>query len=139
VHGALVIHHACIFLQSLDIIQHLVQVFPESLMTPRDISGKLPLHCAFSNPGTSLELVEYLAEMCPESLTKSDINGRLPIHEACLNGCSLSILKLLVDNSPGSIIEYPDLDESLPIHLALTGGFGGMITAMQCAPAKVIE
>jgi hypothetical protein len=139
VHGALVIHHACIFVHSLEIIKFLVEVFPESgLMTPWDSSGKLPIHCALSHPGTSQERVEYLAEMCPESLSKPDYTGRLPIHEACLNGCSLSILKFLVDKCPGSI-EYPDMKESLPIHLALTGGFGGLHIAMQPAPLEVIE
>jgi hypothetical protein len=127
VHHALVIHHVCIFVQSLEIIQYLVEAFPASLMIPWDTSGKLPIHCALGHPGTSQEMVEYLAEMCPESLSKPDYTGRLPIHMACLNGYSLSILKLLADKSPGSI-EYPDLNESLPIHLALTGGFGGMLT-----------
>jgi hypothetical protein len=138
VHGALVIHHACTFVLSLEIIQYLVEAYPKALMTPQDISGKLPIHCALGHPGTTQEMIEYLAEMCPESLLKPDYTGRLPIHMACLNGCSLSILKFLVDKSPGSI-EYPDMDESLPIHLALTGGFGGMITAMQAAPMEVIE
>jgi ankyrin repeat protein len=138
VYGALVIHHACIHVPSLELIQFLVEVFPESLITPWDISGRLPIHCALAHPNTSQEIVEFLAKMCPESLMTPNSSGRLPFHEACLNGCSLSILKFLLEKSPDSI-KATGMDGCLPIHHALTGAFGGMITAMHVAPVEVIE
>jgi hypothetical protein len=62
VYGGLVIHHACINVRSFEVIQYLVESFPESLMTPAGVSsrflGKLPIHCVVNHPGASLEIVE---------------------------------------------------------------------------------
>ena len=97
-------------------IEYMKVVSPGEFLEAND-DGNLPLHIVLSNkkfirslsdsgPGStkhSAQLVKFLLEIHPESITIRDGKGRLPIHLA-LEHCA-PCYKLILDKSPDWVLE----------------------------------
>jgi ankyrin repeat protein len=64
-----------------------------------------------------VEIIEYLVEQNPESLSSCDERGSLPLHVACRRGAPFAIVQSLVNNHKASVKSVtPQRD--LPLFLA---------------------
>ena len=118
--GYLPIHIACMDGASLEVIQALVNSYPESITV--DFRGYLPLHLACQS-NASLEVLNFLINSYPDGIDQTNIidhktpldllkeseyimrqdsNGMLPMHHACNNGYSLHLIHLLIQAYPES-------------------------------------
>jgi len=94
------IHLACSNAAPRDLIQALLDAYPEGCMA-KEGSGSYPLHLACDN-ALPLETVITLLANYPKATRIKDEIGRLPLHLACASGAELSIVKVLIDAYPGS-------------------------------------
>ena len=114
--NALPIHIACSNNASLQVIQHLVSLFPESTAHP-DSDGNLPIHHACSLGDASI--VEYLASVSPESVQHTNLKKHTPLHMACNRyNISLDMVRILMEHHPGAIT-HRDWQRQLPLHKAV--------------------
>jgi len=74
------------------------------------------LFTAFSWRSPSLEIVTYLVEKCPSSLTARNMKGKTPLHLACQSH-SIEIIKYLIEEK-GANIEEVDYEEKTCLLLA---------------------
>jgi hypothetical protein len=77
INGNLPLHFACARAASLEVVQYLVEQWPEAVKKT-DIYGYLPLHHACQNK-TPLELMQYLVEQWPEAVKTTDVSGKTPL------------------------------------------------------------
>ena len=78
----LLLHHACLnYAISLEVIQRLVEQWPESV-GQFDKYNMLPLHYACRNVAMTLEVVKYLVDQWPESVRAVDwdYDEMTPLH-----------------------------------------------------------
>ncbi|CAB9499375.1 expressed unknown protein [Seminavis robusta] len=119
------LHQACRNGVPLQIIQLLVERFPESVWIPNE-KGELPLHAACGRycqrsrhridgtlqwhcscgsvckrkGGHDLEVIQYLIDIYPEALTVAGKRNCFPLHHAVQSGASLEIIQVLVEAAP---------------------------------------
>lgn len=79
--GHLPLHYACGFGASLDVIDTLVDAFPEALTTPDNHERMLPLHFA-CREGAESGVLDFLLMAYPEATLVQDINGMTPMDYA---------------------------------------------------------
>jgi ankyrin repeat protein len=111
--GNLPIHHACATNASPELINALVELYPESKVK-QDASGATPLHFIVANP--DLNMIA-LAAICTEgSASIADRHGMLPLHYAVLlrKFSKPEVVKLLVESYPRSLTTE-DLKGRVPI------------------------
>jgi hypothetical protein len=109
------LHLACINNAPLEVVQYLVEKWPEAVMTTTD--GSLPLHYACYNKAP-LEVIQYLVEQWPKSvMTTMDEDGKLPLHVACRYTAPLEVIQYLVKQWPEAV-KTKLVSGSLPLHLA---------------------
>jgi ankyrin repeat protein len=93
-------------LVDLDIVQLLVDAFPDSLRNTDDV-GSMPLHSLCANESidevVALEILKLLIEKCPQSVQHADVDGDLPIHIACQGSKSPEFYRMLIEAYPRSI------------------------------------
>jgi ankyrin repeat protein len=92
----------------MDRIRQLVNANPDAVKYRTDDPGQIPLHTAcgaFDIQGglSQLEVVQYLVEQWPESVTTANNNGYLPLHVACYFNASLAVVQYLVQQWPESV------------------------------------
>jgi ankyrin repeat protein len=75
---------------SLEVLEHLVNVWPNSI-GQRDHKRCIPL--LFVGPESSLESVQYLVSQLPESVQVQNTAGVLPLHSSARCGASLPVLR----------------------------------------------
>jgi hypothetical protein len=113
------LHVACANNAPLEVIQFLVEQWPESVMISAKKSKSdrdLPLHIACQNTA-ALEVVQYLVEQWPEAVTAAGCGGWLPLHDACARKAPLEVVQYLVEQWPGSI-KAAYSNGRLPLHRA---------------------
>lgn len=76
--GHLPLHYACAFGASVDVIEVLIEAYPDSLITPDDHDNMLPLHFA-CRQGATIEVLEVLLEAHPEATFAEDNHGLTPM------------------------------------------------------------
>jgi len=134
-HGILPLHFALrsSTTRSLETIRLLLEAGPDAVRKP-DSRGLLPLHYACERGGTH-DVIQFLIEQWPLSLSTKTKDGNLPLHFALLNNKKLSLetIQLLVQACPVAVREY-DHKGRLPLHLALFEKGGGDCTddVIQC-------
>lgn len=99
----------------LEVIQSLVDAYPEGVMDKAASDGRFPLHMACTK-NAPLAVVELLVRHYPACVEQTTVDGLLPLHEALLQG-SGEVVCFLLEQSPGPI-RMP-LKGLLPIHMAL--------------------
>ena len=91
----------------LDILKRCYTMFPDAA-TEKDTYGVYPLHHACECSGDNLEIVQWLAEIAPETLTAVSTLDT-PLHVACLKCLSrvsanaIEIVKWLVEVAPENL------------------------------------
>jgi len=119
INGSLPLHTAIAHGAVVQVIETLVDIFPEALQTPNN-NGDLPLHVAFhanAERKTMLCLITAMAEhRIPHT---SNIAGDFPLHLGCRANSRLEIIRLLMQHYPaaGNVFDYSG---QLPVHLHLS-------------------
>jgi len=131
--GALPLHLAARVSKSVDIVQSLVECFPQALQC-RDYHGDLPLHEA-CRAAQSLAVVTYLVEQYPAAVRVTGRNGATPLHLACQAAApstAAAVIDYLVRAYPEALVVPTDAGD-LPFMLVAqrncntdnNGGDGG--------------
>jgi len=99
-----------------DFCKVLIDLYPESLRDCR------PIHeaCYAGNRDDSVDTIQYMLELYPESINTRNRNGQLPIHIAAQSGKS-KIIELVLKHDPDAAsrkTELPHEPSELPLHLA---------------------
>lgn len=117
--GSTALHLVCMKKAPLDVIQKVVEYWPDSVKE-KDDGGYLPLHivCALGSP---TEVVQCLIEGNDgqDSPMVKDVNGNLALHLACRHDSAetFDTIKLLVEAAPEAVKET-DVAGDYPLHLA---------------------
>jgi len=90
----------------LETIRLLLEAGPDAVRKP-DSRGLLPLHYACERGGTH-DVIQFLIEQWPLSLSTKTKDGNLPLHFALLNNKKLSLetIQLLVQACPAAVHEH---------------------------------
>lgn len=110
--------HRCCYSKnaSVDVIDLLSSKYPDALSL-RDDDFCTPLMSGVL-AGASMEVIQYLARACPESLHMRESHGRLPLHAACAStASSYSVFRHIVESFPDGVTS-PDAMGCLPLHYA---------------------
>lgn len=143
--GWLCLHHACANGASWEVLNILVEAYPESKVT-QDRRQRTPLHFAFFRSdadgmsegeggldgkiGNSMaDIVALLSDSGAAELP--DEGGMLPIHYACAYGTSPAVLEVLASAYPDSVVARENKGRT-PFHLA-------MVNAHRTASPSVIR
>ena len=114
--GRLPLHIALDNEASLDIIQALIEIYPEATSIKEDIYGMLPIHIACTKPVT-VKLVESLLQFYIEGAAVTDNDRCLPLHYAIRKRATKDVIQFLHEAySSGTMTE--DANGWLPLHLA---------------------
>jgi hypothetical protein len=118
-HGWLPLHHACANGASTAVLQILTAAYPES-KTTQDNQNRTPLHFYVTrnadNPIIMATNVELLSDTGASAL--SDRGGMLPMHYACAYGSNPTVLKVLANSYPESLLAKENKGRT-PMHLAM--------------------
>ena len=121
-HGSLPIHQLCENpdaeeTEKQKILRILIDVYPESLHTTRNISQVLPIHiaCRYQGP----DFCKVLVDSYPDSLRMEDSTGFLPFHLACEKG-SFETVKYLYEADREYINKSSTRSGFYPIHVAIS-------------------
>ncbi len=142
--GYVPLHSACLHDASLNVVQYLVEQYPDSIHVKNDYYlyracigkenesldavqkldyanfGTLPIHLACHGIAP-LDVVQFLVKKKPDSIKDKTNNGKLPLHYAVaadsIYMSSLAIVQFLVGTYPGAI-EEPDHHGETPLALA---------------------
>ena len=120
-HSSLPIHNLCGNVEmkekeKLDILRILIDIYPESLHTSRNISQVLPIHiaCRYQGP----DFCKLLVDSYPDSLRLEESTGFLPFHLACDKG-SIETVKYLYE-AYQECINKSTRSGLYPIHVAIS-------------------
>jgi len=112
------LHKACVLRAPLDLIENLIQAYPEGVSC-EDHDGWIPIHCA-SYTGAS-EIIEALLKVYSSGAQNKDDKGLLPLHYACMKGVDPKIIELLILSYPAAVT-IKDNAGRLPIYYTITKG-----------------
>lgn len=101
-------------------IKLLVKGNRDALRIP-DNDGALPVHLAIHYQDYSqysIEVVDYLVGLDPNTLTYGDRKGNTALHYACLKA-DYDIIALLLEKYNAVSVSKRNVDKKLPIHLLL--------------------
>jgi len=140
---ALPLHLACCYNAPLEVIQFLVEQWPESVKV-KDRNGMFPIHKVFHVPflatkgswstysrrilDTKVAMVRYLVNQWPESVMIEDNAGLTPLHYALyrfkstkMTRYSEFVVDTLIQNSPQTVM-IKNNEGMLPLHIACANG-----------------
>lgn len=106
-----------------DLLQHLIQVYPEGVSVQNDV-GQLPLHaaCFTKDMPRTLENVELLLKVNPDAARVTNIYGHVPAHIAA-ELSTPEVLKRVVDAYPeGIYLACAEDNNNTPLIKAITSG-----------------
>jgi len=115
--GSVLLRVACLYGCNNEIVQSLVDSWPESCGFPAE-NGELPLHLALQGELSSLETIQYLIQAWPKAVHKQDEDGFLPLHYACKRGGTDDVIRFLVQSWPMTVRTRTS-QGSLPLQLAM--------------------
>ena len=68
-----------------EIIQCLLEYFPDAASATDDISGQMSLHMACMNSNVRLNIIQLIIDAAPDSVRSVDCDGSMPLHCLCDN------------------------------------------------------
>ena len=102
----------------IELVDALMQIYPEAVGCPDPHNGSIPLHLACQYAGSSsLPTIRSLLAAKSASTKAVDSRGRLPLHWAILSAAPYAVIELLVKHDPSSIL-CPDQDGKSPLQYA---------------------
>lgn len=123
--GFLPIHNACFQGNvPLNVIETLVEAYPQSIKQKSQTYGLLPLHCAVHHySSTNSEVVKFLLRNYKEGASAKEENGRTPLiyHLLVCQSPSLEMTKLLV-HAHLDAVRICDSGKWNPLHYAAYRG-----------------
>jgi len=118
-HGWLPLHHACANGASGEVLQILSDAYPKG-KTKQDSHRRTPLHFYLTqrtdNSNAMAANMQFLSNTGAPEL--ADIGGMLPMHYACAYGVNPSVLAVLREAYPESLIARENKGRT-PMHLAM--------------------
>jgi Ankyrin repeats (3 copies) len=115
--GSLPLHCACKKNAPLDVIQFLVETWPDAVKDKeKNKCGELPLHWVFSS-NSPLDVIQLLVETWPDTVKEKNNNGSLPLHYACHYNAPLDVMQFLVKMWPNAV-KAKNRYGFLPLHYA---------------------
>ena len=111
------LHVAAWVAAPIGIIELLVKIYPQALISCDPHNGSLPLHLACSGPSSSLQLIRILLTKAKVTTKAVDDRGRSPLHYAILSKKSIEIVQFLVQGDTESLY-CPDENAKTPFHYA---------------------
>mmetsp|Transcript_7095 Transcript_7095/g.13045 ORF Transcript_7095/g.13045 Transcript_7095/m.13045 type:complete len:304 (-) Transcript_7095:251-1162(-) len=90
----------------------LIDAYPESLLIPGGLGGRLPLHIAFTDY-LPTSVISKILEIAPSSCFVRDRKGWLPIHIACSRNTSQEKLRMLFDVNPSLLYAHTTQGETV--------------------------
>ena len=100
-----------------DTVFHILLEADVDSVKVQDMDGRLPIHDALSNPQPSMDIVETLIKLYPESLTFVDEHKNTPLHLAVAIN-SLKCIELFLSEFQGAAMMH-NADGLTPIIIAL--------------------
>ena len=118
--NVLPIHEAAVGGAPVEVMQALVQAYPEGLMQVESSYQRLPLHCACRKNAIP-QVIHLLCQAQPDACLAADSLGRLPLHYALSNGADPSVVAILMTTKPEAA---RGLDQRgwTPLHVACSMG-----------------
>ena len=117
--------HYAVMAKSTEFCKVLIDSFPESVEVEALFNALLPIHeaCRYGNRVDTVDTIQYLLEIYPESINVPDNEGLTPMHKAAWNGKAETI-ELLLKHDPDVASKMTDnVDdnsyEQLPFHIAI--------------------
>jgi len=110
--------------KSLEFCKVLIDAYPESLKVETlGFTNSLPIHeaCGYGDRVDTVDTIQYMLDLYPDSINARDSEGGLPIHYAAHLGNAKTI-ELLLKHDPDAAkktIEGDDLTKQLPLHIAI--------------------
>ena len=108
----------------IDTVKVLVEAYPQSLMITDEGDEDeevpcYPIHALLSNKKTNNihEILSYMLELEPSSISLLDGSGRAPLHLACRNGnMTLEVVQFIFNKWPEAMRTRDRYDGWLPVH-----------------------
>ena len=100
--GMLPLHYATHLDAPLEVIEKLIEGYPNACDSRCEKHGFTPLHYA-AEADIATHKIKALIKACPRALKTPDPKGQVPLHVAAARGASLSNIRLLVFIYPESI------------------------------------
>jgi len=121
-HGWLPLHHACANGASTEVLEILINAYPESKLI-QDNQNRTPLHFyATRNTDNPEIMTRNVRLLCDNGAAElSDRGGMLPMHYACAYGSNAEVLKVLADTFPESLTTKDNKGKT-PMHLTMVNG-----------------
>jgi hypothetical protein len=118
-YGWLPLHHACANGASTEVLQILINAYPESKLI-QDNQNRTPLHFyATRNTDLQLAMTRNVRILCDTGAAElADRGGMLPMHYACAYGSSAEVLKVLAEAFPESLTTRENKGKT-PMHLTM--------------------
>ena len=112
---------------SLELVEALLQAYPQAAADKSDLDGRFPLHQALANMNPlNIDLIRVIISSFRDATKLCDSYGMLPLHIVFQNGFNpqnqqllYQVVKLLLDAYPDAVKVKGGPDQSLPIHSAV--------------------
>ena len=119
--GRLPLHLACMSGRGddafLEMLSHIIDLYPRALSAKEKQHSFLPLHMACSASYTSDSLVKLLLDRYPDAIKKTDAFSSLPLHLAVRSKAPSRVIKRLLASYPAGAMQL-DADGRLTLHWA---------------------
>ena len=102
-----VLLHGNIFSTKLDVINFLIQSYPEAVKIENETHQYLPIHTVIRVSPERYGVISALLDEYPEAMFAEDYLGETPFSSAMLSNTNLQLLELFADKCP-SDIEFLD-------------------------------
>jgi ankyrin repeat protein len=101
--------------------KRILKLFPEMTTRKHKVSGKMLIHhtCLKAHSKLSMDYIDTLLEICPNSVSSADAHGALPLHWCLRNRHpDLDVMRLLIEKYPKGPLTR-DSKGFIPLHWAV--------------------
>mmetsp|Transcript_11200 Transcript_11200/g.23736 ORF Transcript_11200/g.23736 Transcript_11200/m.23736 type:complete len:233 (+) Transcript_11200:334-1032(+) len=136
--NVLPIHEALVAGAPFNIIQALLNAYPDCVFCKESSYQRLPLHCACRKNAVP-EVVDLLLKRYADASLTPDSLGRLPLHYALSNGANPAIVDCILKHRPNSARGF-DKRGWTPLHVACGVGANMYVikSIVDCYPEAVL-
>lgn len=136
--NVLPIHEALVAGAPYNVIEALLNAYPDSVFCMESSYKRLPLHCA-CRKNAIVQVVELLLKQYADAALTADTLGRLPLHYALSNGADQKVVDLILKFKPNSARGF-DKRGWTPLHVACGVGASTHVihSILECYPEAVL-